>query len=254
MRGLGVFCLVVFAMSSALAADGSGSGGRFNVRQKAEKKEGSRWTLQEWLEQKQRNQLMDLWLGMYAPSPYEFFFGGSHNSFTTKYEPTGTVADQSNTSASASIGAYATIVGVEGHYENNTKESYSDLSGSLNLRILGNAVQGTHLIVFYGLRTRDGKWQGTSPYRVGNTFAGADLNLYLAKYFGISGRYTSYFPEVEASLGRVSGTRSEAGVFLDFEAVRIYGNWFEDVQKNETTSLTTTANRSGYQAGLKFFF
>lgn len=247
-----LFVLVLFGIS-AKAADGSAPAGRFNAAQKVEKKAGSRWTLQEWLEQKQRNQLMDLWLGMYAPSPYEFFLGGAFHSFTTKFDPP-TTADKDYQSYSGSLGAYATVIGLEGQYEHNSAESYSDLSGSLNLRILGNAVQGTHLIVQYGLRTRDGDFQG-SHFRVGNQFAGADLNLYLTKHFGLIGHYNSYFPNDDIDLGKVSGSREEAGLFIDFDAVRVFGNWFRDLQKNEKAgSPTTTIERSGYQTGLKFFF
>lgn len=249
MNSFRIFWILVFFSFSLQAADGSGSSGRFNFRQKAEKKEGSRWTLQEWLAQKERNQMMDLWLAMYAPSPYEFYLKGSYLSHKTKTDPL-TTEEKSYQSFAGGLGAYATVVGLEVDYENNTQESYNDLSGSLNLRIMGNAVQGTHLIIHYGQRVRN----GVSDQRLTNQFAGADLNLYVTKYFGLLGAYDQYFPHDEGSIGTFSGHRSEAGVFLDFGSVRVFGNWFSDVQKNELAGSSSTVERTGIQSGLTFFF
>jgi len=246
MNSFRLFWILVLFGFSVQAADGSGPSGRFNFRQKAEKKEGSRWTLQEWLEQKDRNRMMDLWLGMYSPSPYEFYLKGSYLTYKTKSDLV--PEEKSYQSYAGGLGAYATVIGLEIDYENNSQESYNDLSGSLNLRIMGNAVQGTHLIVHYGQRTRT----GTS--RITNLFAGADLNLYLTKYFGFQGAYDQYFPNDEGSLGTYSGSRSEAGIFIDFGSVRLFGNWFSDLEKNELAGVTNTVNRTGVQSGLQFFF
>ncbi len=252
MNSFRIFCWTMLLSLSVQAADSAGTGGKFNPGQKATQKSGSRWTLQEWMEQKQRNQLMDLWLGMYAPSPYEFFLSGSYNSFSTDYHSTTNPAQTFN-SYSSELGLYATVVGLEGRYENNTAEKYSDLSGAIHLRVMGNSVQGTHLILFYGQRSRDGEWQG-SRFRVTNPMAGADLNIYLTKFFGISGRYSSFQSTQAENVGDISGSRTEAGAFLDFEALRIFGNWFHDAQKNENAGLTLITDRVGYQTGLKFFF
>jgi len=247
--------LVLFCAISTQAAEGGLGGGRFNfnAREKTEKKESSRWTLQEWLAQKERNRLMDLWLAMYSPTPYEFFIKGASHSHSTTYEPA-LIAEKSYQSYSGGLGAYATIVGLEGDYENNAAENYNDLSGSFNLRILGNAVQGTHLILRYGLRTRSGSTAAGTDFRIGNQFAGADLNLYLTRHFGLQGVYHQYLPADEPNLGTITGTRTEAGAFIDFSMVRLFGNWFSDVQKNDLAGSLTTIQRTGTQIGLKFFF
>jgi hypothetical protein len=245
-----LFGILLFSFSVS-AADG---GGRFNfnAREKLEKKESSRWTLQEWLAQKERNRMMDLWLGMYAPSPYEFYLKGTSNSFTSSTDPLST-PEKSYQTYSGGIGAYATIVGLEGDYENNWHETYNDLTGSFNLRILGNAVQGTHLIAKYGLRTRTGTSAGQG-FKIANQFWGGDLNLYLTRYFGLQGLYHSYLPAEEALFGTVTGTRTEAGAFIDFNIIRVFGVWYNDVQKNELSGTTTTLQRTGTQIGLKIFF
>ncbi len=261
--------VLLFSLSVSAADTGSG-GGRFNFnfRDKAQKKEVSRWSLQEWLAQKDRNRLMDQWLMMNSPSPYEFYLTGSMNSHKTTYEPA-SVAETSHQSYSGALGAYATVMGLEGSYENNTEEKYTDLTGSVNIRVLGNAVQGTHLILRYGLRTRSGSIGsgtsgsgssgGTGPatgadYRIANQFAGADLNLYLTRFFGLHGVYHHYLPADESTLGTVTGSRSEVGAFIDFSAIRVFGHIFTDIQKNELSGTTTTIQRTGTQLGLQFFF
>lgn len=248
------FVLLLFVLPAG-AADGSAGGGgsKFNFRQKIDQKRNSRWTLQEWLEQKERNRLMDLWLAMYAPSPYEFFLKGAYHSSTTKFDPV-TTPEKSYQSYSGGVGAYATVIGIEGDYENNSQEKYSDTSGSLNIRILGNAVQGTHLTVRYGLRTRSGEDSSGQNFRLANSFAGGDLNLYLNHHFGLMGLYHQYLPVDDSTLGSVSGTRTEGGLFIDFEGLRVFGAWFSDVQKNELSGTTSTIQRTGVRTGLQFFF
>jgi len=244
---------LILVPCQSFAQKGLGGGPGLNVRQKAQDKEGSRWTLQEWLAQKDRNMMMDLWLGMYAPSPYEFFVSGSYLSYDKKVstEPQQSAeTSRSFESSQGSLGAYATVVGLEAEYENNTKENLSDLSGSLNLRVLGNAVQGTHLILHYGLRTR--AIEGSPLLR--HQFAGADLNLYLMKHFGLQGLYRVYFPTHDEQLGDVEGSRSEAGLFLDFGPLRVFGQWYSDLQRSEKSSIRTNLERTGVQSGLKFFF
>lgn len=235
------------------AQDGSFGSGRFNFREKATNKEGSRWTLAEWLAQKDRNQMMDLWLAMYSPSPYEFYVTGSYNSYKTTVDPTAP-AEVSHTSYSGGFGAYATVVGLEGLYENNTDEGYNDLSGTVNVRIAGNAVQGTHLNVFYGLRTRHQKQPTGEVLRLNQPFLGGELDLYVMRYFGVHGEYQYYQPYNDGTLGELKTTRSEGGAFIDFSAFRVYGNYFREKQIADKNTVLTTTVREGFSTGFKFFF
>jgi hypothetical protein len=138
-------------------------------------------------------------------------------------------------------------------YLNSGNEKISDTSGALNLRIAGNAVQGTHLILFYGNRNRSMDRNGTSYY-LRNQMYGADLNLYLNQYIGLLGRYTSYQPTNEGDLGEVSGSQVEYGLFIDFGAMRISGSFFSDSQKEVANGVENNTDRSGSMVGLKFFF
>lgn len=253
-----ILLLLIFTIlgNHAQAQSGHGGGPSFDYRKKAESKEGKRWTLTEWLEQRNRNYLMDLWLGMYAPSPYEFYLGGTYLTYekTTSTTPQTTPDIKiSPRSSTVSVGAYALVMGLVGEYENNVEEGYNDLLGSLNIRILGNAVQGTHLILNYGLRTRNID-NSVNQTRLNQQFAGADLDLYVNKFFGLHGNYKSFFPYTEAVFGETKGSKTEAGVFIDFGSVRIFGNWYNEKQDSLLNSATTHSETTGIQSGLKFFF
>lgn len=223
------------------AVDGSGPGGRFDFRKKAESKTGSRWTLQEWLEQKERNRLMDLWLAMYAPSPYEFFISGIYNNPSSGQSTQG-----------LELGAYATIIGIQGHYEKNNESNTTDTSGSLNIRLLGNAVQGTHLIAGYGLRTR--VIDSGSVTQISQHFWNLDLNLYLNKHFGILGKYQSFFPTSGGGFDEITAQNSEYGLFIDFSFIRVSGSSYTHRQTTSTSGSETNETQEGSRIGLTFFF
>ncbi len=251
MRYAIMFLLLALSLNS-VAFDGSGRSGKFDFRQKAQNKEGNRWTLQQWLEQKERNKMMDLWLAMYSPSPYESFISASYFSYTRTNS--GSDLRETRQSVIGKLGTFATIIGLVAEYENNWLEKFTDLSGSVNLRIMGNAVQGTHLILQYGIRNKATDISGTN-YFFRNQFASADLNIYVSRHFGLLGMYRTFLPYTDLALGEVSGTMSEAGLFVDFGATRVFGNYYQETQeiKDNTASVSSTS-RSGINGGLAFYF
>ena len=222
-------CIVVFSLNAAAE----------DLGKRSERRESKRWTLQEWLEQKDRNKMMDMWLSMNAPSPYEAVLGGSHNS-SEKY-----------TSYSGTFSAYAQFVGLTAEYENNTEEGLSDLSGLFNVRLIGHTIQGSYLTLHYGQRTRN---INAGNVRLNQQFGQASLQLYLINNFGVDGSFRYYLPTSEATLGEVTGTNSEAGAFIDFKNFRIFGGWFKEVQTNKLNNVETSASRTGIRTGLKVFF
>jgi hypothetical protein len=216
---------------------------------RADKREGSRWTLSEWLAQKERNKLMDLWLAMNTPSPYEFMLGFSYNNYqstenqtTLEYLTTGAV-----------IQAYAQIFGLSLEYENRGGEQENDLTGSFNLRLLGNSIQSTHLSVHFGQRTRTVS-DITPRTLLRNQFGQMSLQIYLNPFFGINGLYRNYLPTYDATFGDVTGQYTTGGLFIDFKAIRILGEWYEDIQKNNGSSVSPEIKRNGIKTGLQFFF
>lgn len=227
----------------------AGLGAAEDFRKKAEAKKASRWTLSEWLEQKERNRMMDLWLGMYAPSPYEFILSGQYEPYETKIWNGLTETRTKYTSSSGSVAFYALILGVEAGYENNVAESFTNVEGMVNLRVLGNSNQSTHLNLHYGARKKT-----FSGSELNQQLAGVELDLFLAQHLGVHGLYREYLPTEDANLGTTKGNKSELGGFIDYSFFRLFGNWFVERQSSTLNTIETRRDRSGFQYGLKIYF
>lgn len=240
--------LTIFAPPGALAASSSGEGGG-DFLQRAERRQSQRWTLQEWLAQKDRNRMMDMWLSMNSPSPYELMLGISYNSYDQ--EATGSTTPNKYTSYQGTFSAYAQFVGLTAEYENNTQEGFNDLNGLFNLRLLGSSIQGSYLTLHYGMRTHT---QSSPQLTLRQQFAQASLQMYVIKQFGFDGLYRQYLPTEDATLGEVKGTLTEAGAFIDFKNFRVFGTWYKEVQSTELNTVITDNTRTGIRSGLKIFF
>lgn len=248
-------CLRLPIMGLILLVSTAGwSQSRRVASQSAEK----RWTLSDWLAQKDRSHMMDLWLAFNSPSPYEVMVGGSYISYINK--PEAPALEETYSSLSGEFSAYAQIFGVTAEYENNTKENFNDLSGIFNLRLFGNSIQNSYLALNYGIRTRNlgPSDNNTSGHDITlrQQFAQATLQLYLQKHFGIDGYYRQFMPTNTAEFGEVKGKGFEAGVFIDFNRLRIFGRWYQEdfVTVDPATSVDSTLLRSGLKMGLKFYF
>lgn len=202
----------------------------FIVKKEKAKKE-SRWSLQSWLETRDRMMLMDLWLSMNSPSPYEFYLGADY-SFSA-----------SNTRFH--LGGFATIFGLE--FEHETKNSR--LSGLFRLRAFGVNDQNTNLTLEGGLRQES--FYSTTQ----NPFVSGSLTFYFARFFGVSGKYRYFFNSATSEDGFLSyGKRFELGPFIDFSFVRIYGHYFNEKTTRSQNSLKITYPSSGLNLGLRMYF
>lgn len=249
-----LLCIILFSTFAEAQTASRWSGG-YDFTQRAANREKGRWSLSEWLEMKNRNRMMDMWLSMNSPSPFEFMIGGAYNSYKTKVQVPGSAETEgSNNSWSGELSAYAQFVGITGEYENNTQENYSDLAGMLNIRLLGNSIQNTAFTISYGQRTRE--YGDSTQGRLTQQFGQVSLQVYMTKYFGIDGKYRYFLPTSTDELGDVSGNITEAGLFIDFKALRIFGAWYKESQKTKIPAATddTITDRSGIRSGIKIFF
>ena len=243
--------MALLSWSSFGYSQTASGGGTTGLMQRATAREAKRWTLQEWMTQKNNNALMDQWLVMNSPSPFEFMIGGGYLDYKTRIDtPASELGYISN---SGEIAAFAQDVGLTVDYENNGKENYNDVLGLLNFRILGNSLQTTSITLGFGQRTRT--LSGLTPrVELKNVASQIRLQSYFTKYFGLEGFYRYYFPVDDGTLGQVAGSRTEAGLFIDFKALRFYGAWFQDIETDRTSSTSNTTQRTGSKYGLKLFF
>lgn len=222
----------------------------FNLQKKAEQRTLRRFTLKEWMEGKDRRALMDLWLSIHTPSPYEFCLSGSFIQYTLDSVTAGTTKVNKK-STEGSFSAYATLVGVTAEYQNNIDENFNDVTGIFNLRLFGNTLQGTHLTLHYGLRTRT---DNNHLYRLNQNFPAVTLQLYMNKYFGIQGHYRYYMPISESYYGDTGADELNAGLFIEYGAFRLFGDWYQERQNSKLNLIDTSLQRVGTKVGLKIYF
>lgn len=210
------------------------------VVKKQEQKAKTRWSLQEWLETRDRMRLMDLWLALHSPSPYEFMLGGDYNLVDSG------LPDQLQ-SWRLHAAAYASIFGLS--FQRELADS-GEWQALFNLRVIGFQTQGTNFTLHAGLRSKD---EGA---RFRNPVAGASATMYFTRFFGLDGLLRYYFkslPNAEAS--HATGVRFEGGAFIDFKFLRVYGSYFKEPETvTHDGGAKTKTSRSGAVFGTRFYF
>jgi hypothetical protein len=236
--------LAVFLLSSVASAQFIG-GGSYSRRGNSQ---NVRWTLADWLAQKQDFKLMDQWLALNRQTNFfEFNIEGSH----TKYELSagGSVTDQTVDRYSASI--FLSIFGLEGGVE-KTSEDLKYTYGQFNVRMFGDSSQSTNLVLGYGMRKRE---DTLNNVEVENQYGNVKLQIYIFDFLGIDGSYRKDFRATDQQNTAYEGERAEYGVFLEYEYIRLYGRAFKDTTYKTANGATTQQEtRDGVDAGVKFFF
>ena len=102
----------------------------YSMQKRSEQRALQRFTLKEWMESKDRRALMDLWLSINTPSPYEFALSTSYFQYSLD---SGAIKDAKK-SLEGSFDAYATLVGVTAQYQNNIEENESWNQGPGSLK------------------------------------------------------------------------------------------------------------------------
>lgn len=204
------------------------------VIQKQEQKAKNRWSLQDWLDTRDRMRMMDLWLAIHSPSPYEFYVSGLYaiGNLATGPQLEGW---------SIVAGGYATIFGLE--YQRQVTDRAGERSLFLfNLRLWGYHDQSSNLTVSGGMNL-----ETTSVPGLWNPVVGASATFYLAKPFGVTGLFRYRIPR---DVGITTASRRwEVGAFIDFNFVRVLGTYF-----TETDDAGAAQSKSGFLAGVRLYF
>lgn len=221
------------------------------LSQGAAAREAKRFTLQEWLENKERWALMDMWLSINTPSPYEFVVGGALQNYNLDSSSLGVSTSQSHSVIFGEVSAYAKYIGVTLEHTNNQSEGFNDVTGIFNLRVFGNTAQGSHLTLHYGLRTRTAT---DKSFRLNQTFPAVTLQIYIMKYFGIQGNYRSFGTVTETFYGDTVADELNYGLFIEYGDLRLFGDVYQERQNSKLSGVETNLNRNGARVGLKYFF
>lgn len=211
-------------------------------------REAKRFNLYDFMAEKNRQKVMDMWLVYNSPSPYEFMLGGSLLQGVTEK------SNQSSTSYKsyeAEVHAYASLVGLSAEYQNNSEEKYNETTGQFNLRLFGDSIQGSQLTLNYGLRTRQ---DNNQTYRLNQTFWGGTLEIYMLKNFGLHSHYRNFNRTSESYFGISTGYYIQYGVFIDYGPLRINGSVFEDQLNSNLNSVESTLAKNGSKISLQLFF
>lgn len=245
-----IICSVLVIFFAAFTAHSQTTSKRpWLLSQGAAAREAKRFTLQEWLEGKERRNMMDMWLSINTPSPYEFVISSALQNYNLETKSAGTTTTQSNSVYTGEISAYATFVGLSVEHTNNQPENFSDLTGIFNLRLFGNTLQGTHLTLHYGLRTRT-----SENYRLNQPFPAITLQIYLMKFFGIQGNYRDFGTFTETFHGASTMNEFTYGAFIEYGDLRLFGDIYQERQNSILNNVETNYRRGGARLGLKFYF
>lgn len=221
------------------------------LSQGAAAREAKRFTLHDWLENKDRRALMDMWLTINTPSPYEFVISGALQNYNLETTSAGLTTTQSKSVIAGDISAYARFVGVSFEHANNHDEGFNETTGIFNLRVFGNTVQGSHLTFHYGLRTRIAT---NGSYRLNQPFPAATLQVYIMKYFGIQSNYRGFTPITETFYGDTTMDELTYGLFIEYGALRLFGDIYQERQSSKLGGIQTDYKREGARVGLKIYF
>jgi hypothetical protein len=231
-----IFILFLGAFSHPSFAQDSGSrSAAFGwASKRADVRAQTRWSLDEWLKQRERMKWSDLWLQMNSPSPYEFFVNGSYNLVPDS------VGSSRNLRYGA--GAYVTAFGLE--FEHASALSIEDHL-RFHFRFFGNSIQNTNLTAHFGVRRRNDlevfyQW-----------YLGLDNQVYLTRYFGFTQGYRYHLKSISTHrFGPLSGQRFELGPFLDYGPIRIFAKFMIELENR----ITGATGASGWSGGLQVFW
>ena len=238
--------------SDFLANLGSG------ISKKADDRYQSRWTLADWFETQRKSRLQDMWFANnHKEDIFEFYLGARTGNLTSTID--GVESKAQPRKNEASLGAYATLAGLEGRYfdirtssDDPATENGYGWEGLFALRPIGDSLQNTNITLFYGVQFHD-EFGGET---VQNGTAKARLTFYLTKAFGLEGSYQWVFKAASNQGADISGSAIDASVFLDFSLLRIYGAWSQESRSRfvSATNVTNERKRDSVDFGLKLFF
>lgn len=214
-------------------------------------KESSRWTVVDWLSQRQKIQLWDQWLAMNRSANwFEMQVSASEFDYTLKSENGTATTEITDKSQSYSLDLWISLIGLRGEYEIRA-DDYESRSAMVNLRLIGSSLQSTHFILRGGVQTLENtatqeKWE--------NPFASGSLKLYFLDFIGLFGEYRHFFKSDSNQGRQLVGSRTRAGAFVEYGILQVTGSYWEEPSEITGATGTTQEKRTGTEVGVAFLF
>jgi hypothetical protein len=186
------------------------------------------------LAQKHKQRLADQWLALHSSSQwFELVLSGAAESYTSS-------------AALYRADAFVSILGLGAEFEKSDGR-FESSAASLGLRLLGTSTQTTSLVARYG-------WRRLGDYvnhdRWNDQFVEGLLQIYIFRFFGLTGDYRYYFPETSDLGTRLSDQRTSAGAFIEVSIFRVFGEYFWEPLHRDTV----LESRDGFIFGGKLMF
>ena len=243
------FCLALLLAPLAVRA-------QFDATvKKGEEKTASRWSLSDYITQKNKNHLSDLWLAKNSHSSlFEFYLDLESSNYNHLSDPN---AISNHDVYGGSLAAYIGVFGLQAGYQADN-DSRTNSFASANLRLFGHALQDTHLNLEYGLMGftwSPSSFSTTENETVQNRFAAVSGDLYLTRHLGFEGAYRRLFP-AQSNLNRsIEGEQEALGLFCDIGFARLFGNWTNEFLIFDGGGQVNSSEfRQGWGGGLRLYF
>ena len=221
------------------------------MKKRQSNKESSRWTLGDWLSQKQRIGLWDHWLSMNRSANWfemELGYSQFQHDYITNSGGGDTTVEE--TADHFYLGLWVTIFGLQAEYD-DWKSGTEARTGMLNLRLVGSSLQSTHILLRGGVQKIENTSTGEEWE---NPFVGGVLKLYFLSFIGLEGEYRK-FQSKESNQGtKLEGSRTRAGMFIEFGSLQLHGHYWNEPYETTSGGTTTTEERDGFDMGLALIF
>jgi len=257
------------------------------VAEKQEERRSTQFTLTEWLRIKERMKLMDVWLAMFSTPEKDRFSpelrvsanilqGQFHRTDSLKSSAKG--QDQTaqiflTNLISGTIGLKSLNIDLGATYKTQNLTS-SSTSGDLasfqlnqtrdivagNLRILGDHIQDTSLVLSYGSFHSSGLQIGlteSAPNSLQGSYLSAALEVYITSGLGLTGSMSKMEADTaESSLESVNVELSTLhyGAFVAISLLRIQYEIVEEKSLHWQNSTPINTQFKGHSLGLSLMF
>ncbi len=242
--------IVVFLLSLCLPAEAQ----YFQMdlmKKRQSNKESTRWTLADWLSQKQRIGLWDHWLSVNRSANwFEMQLSGHQFDYELTSDNGSGKVKIDESSKLYALDLWVTILGLRAEYEERDGH-LETRSGMLSLRLVGASLQSTHILLRGGLQVTE---DSSSGEEWENPFSAGVLKMYFLSFIGLEGEYRHFFPKKSHLGTQLKGTRIRGGAFIEYGIFQVSGHYWKEPMEFSSSGITTKQEREGYDVGIALLF